>query len=164
MIGKQLIPTKQLYIFFTLSSVLECHCENTRNSDSEVFFQSAFLESRQILEKNLRRGPCFSKTASWKSRTFLILKSYIDILPRIFLKFWRVFIGANFFRNIPGWLLLKPVDTKYSNRDSQNYKWLTLILSNLLFLFVLIKTYYNKYQILNGKHGVHCITILCVLW
>ena len=85
---KQLMPTKQLSIFFTLSYVLEHHCENTRSNDWEVFLQSAFFESRQILEKNLWKSSCFSKIASSKSRTSLILKSYMNILSGNFLKFW----------------------------------------------------------------------------
>ena len=40
------------------------------------------------LSKTLRRSSCFSKIASWKSRTFIILNSDKDIFPRIFLKFW----------------------------------------------------------------------------
>ena len=31
-----------------------------------------------------------------------------------------------------GWLLLKPADTQYNNKDSQNYQWLTLTLSSTL--------------------------------
>ena len=41
----------QLSIFFTVNFVLEQHIENTRSNHSELFLQSVFLESRQILEK-----------------------------------------------------------------------------------------------------------------
>ena len=52
-VGKKLIPTKQLSTYFTMSSVLEYHCENTRSNHSEVFLLSVFLQRQQILEKKL---------------------------------------------------------------------------------------------------------------
>ena len=36
------------------------------------------------------------------------------------------------------------------------------LLSNLL--YCLIRSKHNKCQILNAKHGVHCITMLCLRW
>ena len=94
--SKKLIPIKQLSIFFTGNFELEQHIENTSNNHSEVFLQSVFLESRQILEKNLWWNLFFGEIESWKPRTLLILNSYEDILSKISLEFWV--ISDNFLK------------------------------------------------------------------
>ena len=51
---------------------------------------------KALKKKKLWKSPFFSKIASWKSRTLLILTSYKDILPRMFLKLWV--ISDNFLK------------------------------------------------------------------
>ena len=86
-VGKKLLPTKQLSNFFTMSSVLEKQCEKTRSNHSEVFLQ-CFSQKSAYPWKEPVKEYFFSKIAIQKYRALLILISYTDILPRVFLKFW----------------------------------------------------------------------------
>ena len=69
-----------------------------------------------------------------------------------FLKFKLQF----FFGSTLRWLLLKPLDTEYNIIDSLS------VVNSYLGKLILLFDQNNKYQLLNEKHGVDCITILCV--